>query len=184
VFYGGPLRLKFNGVRIVHKEGAVRVAHAGGDGIPFDGQVQSVHVLGKRYVLPCKKWLSHIDRRQSVARIDTRQQTTLGTQDKLWPASFVHDVARNAPRCVTARRRKRSVCIEKRQIRISVLSGFYHSKLVKSDATMSVTHGTCDPSRDGPTAVSAIDHNKVVAKPVHFHERQAICERKRHKRCI
>lgn len=158
---------------ILDKECAVRVAHARRDRISFDRQVKGIHLSRERDLLPTREGRAHIDPGQPAAGILAFQHAARCPKTERACSSLVHKMAGDTARCIAAGGSGGSVRVEEGEPSIRLVVAFNDRELIESHTSVPVPHGTRQCSRHSPSALTAVDHDKVVAEPVHLHERQA-----------
>jgi hypothetical protein len=149
------------------------VAHGGGDGIAVDGQVQGVGGLGQRDVGPVGHGVAHVDRGQATARVARLKDAAFGADRKGSEAAHLHLVPGDAARGVTTSRREGTIGVIEGQTQVRLIVGFDDRKLVEADAPVAVRQCTRKRCRDRTRRDPRVDHDEIVAQPMHLHEGQA-----------
>ncbi len=155
---------------ILDEECAVRVAHAGRHRIALDRQVQRVDLARQRNGPPLGVGLPHVDPSHAVACILAGQKPALGPDRQGALPRVVHQVPRDAARCVSAGGRKRAVGVVEHQPHRGFRVGMHHGELIEAHAPVPVAKRARHVLGHRRPALAEVDHDEVVAKPVHLHE--------------
>ena len=174
VFDFRPPGFEVDGLGVVHEEGAMGVAHAGGDGGAIDGQGEGVDVFGQGDRLPNRGsgWPMLTRVRSSPASSHARRPRSVRRVQAALPR-FIHQVPGDATGGVAASRRERAIGVVESELGGDLRVGFDDGQLVEAHTAVPVADGARQISRHRYAALAGVDHDEIVAKPVHFHEGQA-----------
>ena len=171
----GPEGGEVDRLGILDEEGAVRVAHARRHRIAVDRQVQRVDLARQRNVAPVEQRRAHVDAGQPAARILARREPALGPDRQpvaarsasiTQPRDAAGGVAAGGRRACR-RRCRRSAASRRRRPRAITASWSKPTPRCRSPSARA-SAAVIDAG-----AVRGVDHDEVVAEPVHLHEGQA-----------
>jgi hypothetical protein len=117
--------------------------------------------------------LAHVDRGQATARVARLQDAAIRADGDLGPVAHLHLMARDAACGVAAGRREGPVGVVEDKPEVGGVVGFDYRKLVEADAAMTVRQRARKLRRHRARGHPRVDHDEIVAQPMHLHEGQA-----------
>ena len=153
----------------------MRVAHGAGRGVrdrhERDRQMQRVHLPRQRHVAPAEARGAHIGAPEATRQALHRQVAGDGAHHDAVLAGLVRDKGGDAARGIAAGAGLGAVGVQDAHEDVGALARRLHDdQLVEADAGVAVADGAggVRRHRDGPGA--RIQHDEVVAEPVHLSE--------------
>ena len=168
-----PLPRHVDRVGIRDEQHAMRVSHANGNRSTGQWQVQRIHGPGKRHLGPVQLRLAHVDADQPIGAAQGVQCAACRADAHAVLPCPPHHMIRDAARGIAAGAGPGAVAVPEIQRDIGVIRIPDFRQLVESDAAIAVPQRACQRSRCHRPASARVDHDKVVAQPMHFHEGQS-----------